>query len=278
MLKHLMFQESPLRLSDGVLRYRHTQIDPARPSLLFIHGLGESGLCFIEAFREPALSRFNILVPDLLGFGKSTGTSEANYTFSAQIERLIALIEHNKIPRVYLVGHSMGGDIGTELSYQKPDKVAAFINVEGSLTASDRFITDKALEAEQNRRFEVWLREDLRRGEVHDWSATWPTCIRYAASLEMCQPEAFLASAREIRRLNDGTLSGASGIIGDRYMRLNVPRAYCWGAESLTPASRAWLERSSLVNERFDGAYHWVMLDRPEAFYRFVSGFFWGIA
>lgn len=274
-----MFQESVFRVSGGVLHYRHTPIDPARPSLLFVHGLGESGLCFIEAFREPALSRFNIIVPDLLGFGKSPGDSEAAYTFSAQIGRLGALMEHNKIQRIHLVGHSMGGDIGTEMSRLMPEKIAAFINVEGSLTSFDRFITDRALRAEEDGRFEAWLRDDLRRGKVHEWSADWPTCLRYAASLEMCQPEAFLASAREIRRLNDDTPGGGSGIIGEQYNKLNVPRVYCWGTGSLSPASQAWLmERSGLVHQPFDGASHWVMLDQPKAFYWFISGFFWGIA
>jgi len=42
-----------------------------RPSLVFLHGLGESGLSFSKAFERPELARFNLVVPDLLGFGRT---------------------------------------------------------------------------------------------------------------------------------------------------------------------------------------------------------------
>jgi pimeloyl-ACP methyl ester carboxylesterase len=272
-----MIRETYFDVPGGRLFWRHTEIDPSRPSLLCIHGLGESGLCFVEALREPALSQYNILIPDLLGFGRSLGVRTTDYAFPAQIERLCALLDAIKVQPVYLVGHSMGGDIGTELSRLEPHRVAAFINVEGDLTPHDRFITNLALQAEKEGRFEAWLRDDFRRGKVHQWSVDWPSCVRYAASLEMCQPEAFLESARQIYHLNEALPNGTAGIIGERYRQLNVRRVFCWGTESLSPGSRAWLlAQSGLRHQPFEGAFHWVMLDRREAFYHFAAGFLLG--
>ena len=40
-------------------------------TLLFIHGLGESGLCFEELARRPELKALRLLIPDLPGYGRS---------------------------------------------------------------------------------------------------------------------------------------------------------------------------------------------------------------
>jgi len=272
-----MVQETRFDVPGGTLYCRHTDIDASRPSVLFVHGLGESGLCFVEAFQEPAMSPYNLIVPDLLGFGRSTVDAGANFDFAAQVDRLCALLDATRVGSCYLIGHSMGGGIGTELCRLQPRRVDAFINFEGGLTPHDRFITNLALQAERDGRFEAWLRDDFRRGKVQEWALRWPSCVRYAASVEMCLPQAFLGSAREIYRLYEAAPGSTAGLIGERYRQLGVRRVFCWGAESLSPESQRWLvEQSGLVQRRFDSAFHWVMLDRREAFYQFVSGFLLG--
>ena len=69
-----MINEATISVPDGYMFYRHNQIDQERTTLLFLHGLGESGLCFVDAFHEPALKNYNIIVPDLLGYVNLTGS------------------------------------------------------------------------------------------------------------------------------------------------------------------------------------------------------------
>jgi pimeloyl-ACP methyl ester carboxylesterase len=226
------------------------------------------GSRILEVREKP----YNLVIPDLLGFGRSTASPAADYAFPAQIERLCALLDAFGIESCYLIGHSMGGDIGTELCRLQPERVSAFINIEGDLTPHDRFITNLALQAEQEGRFETWFRDDFRK-KVHDWSDRWPSCTRYAASLDRCRPQAFLESARQIYELNEAIPGVPAGLIGERYRQLTVRRIFCWGAESLSPKSRQWLEQSGLPHQRFDAAFHWLMLDRREAFYPFASDF-----
>ena len=40
-------------------------------TIVYIHGLGESGLCFERLIAEPRLDRWHQLAPDLPGYGKS---------------------------------------------------------------------------------------------------------------------------------------------------------------------------------------------------------------
>jgi pimeloyl-ACP methyl ester carboxylesterase len=272
-----MVHESHLTVPGGRLFCRHTEIKPERPSVLLVHGLGESGLCFLEAFREPALERFNLVVPDLPGFGRSEGPVDSDYSFPAQVERLCALLEEMLLGRVHVVGHSMGGDIGTELCRLEPDRVGAFINIEGDLTQHDQLISRAALAAKQEGRFEAWFRDDFRRGKVREWSLEWRSCERYAWSLEMCRPEAFLASAHQIKRLTEAATAGEAGVLGERYRRLPNRKVFCWGTESLAPKSRQWLlKKGGLDNRPFEKAFHWVMIDRSEAFYPFAADFLLG--
>ena len=46
-------KENFIQLEDGWFLVQHTGLDQGQPALLFIHGLGESGLCFKEAFDFP---------------------------------------------------------------------------------------------------------------------------------------------------------------------------------------------------------------------------------
>ncbi len=55
--------------------------------VFFIHGIGESGRCFFDTFDMP--KKYDIIVPDLLGFGKSEKVKDGpDYSFSFQVNIL----------------------------------------------------------------------------------------------------------------------------------------------------------------------------------------------
>ncbi|NQT16388.1 MAG: alpha/beta hydrolase [Planctomycetes bacterium] len=270
--------QSTTDVDAGWLYYRHTDIVAGRPTILFIHGLGESGLCFLEAFHESLLRGFNIVVPDLLGFGKSTPAREHKYEFSLQISRACTLLDRIGVEKVHLVGHSMGGDIGTLFCQQESDRVLSFVNVEGNLTPKDRTITDKAIAAEAVGRFEEWLRKEFPLGDVLEWCHRWPSCVRYPASLNMCQSQAFLASVQQMHEPDEVLPNSDVLPIGETYRQLPTPRVYCWGSDSLSEESQTFLAHSTLEHQAFFKSFHWVMLDQPVQFYSFLSGFLKGRA
>ena len=182
----------------GRMYFRHNGIDPARPTILFVHGIGEPGLCFLEVFHDSRFDDFNIVVPDLTGFGKSSRAEDNDYTFSRQILRINNLLDGLEISQFNLVGHSMGGLIGTLYCDRHGDRVLSFVNIEGDLTADNRFIVDSAIRAVTEGRLDEWLRNDFAGGIVAGLCHQWPSTVRYLASLNMCQNRAFLDSALEI--------------------------------------------------------------------------------
>lgn len=253
--------------------YRHNGFDSARPTIIFVHGIGESGLCFLEAFHDSGLEDFNIVVPDLIGFGKSSRAEDLDYSFSQQIIRINGLLTEMGITAFNLVGHSMGGIIGTQYCDRHGDRVLSFVNIEGDLTADNRFIVDSAIRADSEGRFEEWLRIDFAQQQLMSICHQWPSTVRYLASLNMCESKAFLDSAYEIDKSIEPLADGETAKIGKTYLELNTRRVFCWGSESISANAREFLDRSNLVNKGFPESFHWVMLDRTEQFYSFLADF-----
>ncbi len=258
-------------VTGGQMFVRYGSIDRARQTILFIHGIGESGLCFIEALTHPSLAEFNIVIPDLTGFGRSRAAETEDYSLEAQALRIGGLLDVLELEAIHLIGHSMGGDIGTVVCERRPHAVRTFVNVEGNLTPADGFITSRAMEAEKNGRFEEWLRGEFCHETIAGWAIDSPSAVRYLASIQMCRPEAFLNSARQVCELNESAPDGNGSVIGQQFMNLSLRKTFCWG--SIGEDSKSFLRKNSIPNKEFPGTSHWVMIDAADNFYGYVAEF-----
>jgi pimeloyl-ACP methyl ester carboxylesterase len=95
---------------------------------LFVHGLGGSatnwtdlmGLLSQPQDQAPALQGEAL---DLPGFGFSPVQADGDYSLSARVNAVIALIEKRANWPVHLIGNSLGGAISTRLAARRPDLV-----------------------------------------------------------------------------------------------------------------------------------------------------------
>jgi pimeloyl-ACP methyl ester carboxylesterase len=271
-----MVNESVMPVSGGSLFLRYNEIQSGRPTLLFLHGLGESGLSFQEAFDCRELGSFNLLVPDLLGFGRSTAADHHDYRFTEQIERLREVLEQVGIDHVALVGHSMGGDLATLMASDENRSIAVthLINIEGNITFKDLFISSRAVAADDRATFGNWLEDEFKVDLVlRKWGDGRPSCRRYFASLCFCRPEAFLASARELCRYNLDIPGFPETALGKRYSELTLPRLYCWGSESVSCETLSFLRKAQLRDVGFPKVSHWPMIDKAADFYPFLADY-----
>ena len=210
---------------------RHNEIKPDRMSLLFLHGLGESGQCFQEVFEDGRFDNCNIIVPDLIGYGKSSESVNGDYGFEAHIEKLWKIIASFNIHDLIVIGHSMGGDIATLLcASDKNNKIVKFVNIEGGITQYDLFISQEAVKAAEAGNFAHWFHDEFMTAKVlDDWGQKYPSCRRYHSSLHDCRPEAFLANARELLQRSTalpGRYKSETGLI---YCSLSIPKVFCYG-------------------------------------------------
>jgi pimeloyl-ACP methyl ester carboxylesterase len=96
--------------------------DPARPTILFVHGAGMDHSVWPLQARHFAYRGWNALAPDLPGHGRSEG--EPRTSIPALADWLWDLIGSLCAPSAHLVGHSMGALISLELAARHRKKIA----------------------------------------------------------------------------------------------------------------------------------------------------------
>lgn len=97
--------------------------------VVLLHGLLGSHSYWDEVVKHISGAKYEVIVPDLLGFGQSDKPKDLQY----RIEDHVAAIEKEvladiKTP-VTLVGHSMGAMIALRLAARNPDRVKTLILV-----------------------------------------------------------------------------------------------------------------------------------------------------
>lgn len=123
--------------------------DPADPLIVFLHGWGDSGATF--QFVVDALeNRWHVVAPHWRGFGRTRHRARAYWfpDYLADLDQLLSMYSPSEPVRI--VGHSMGGNVGGLYAGAMPDRVRAFVNVEG-------FGLPEARPDEAPARYREWL-------------------------------------------------------------------------------------------------------------------------
>lgn len=110
--------------------------DPARPTILLLHGFPTSSHMFRNLIPELA-GRFHVLAPDYPGFGASAAPAAESFDYSFDtIARLMtALLDHKGVDRyaVYLMDY--GAPVGYRMFAADPDRVTGFVIQNGNAYA-----------------------------------------------------------------------------------------------------------------------------------------------
>lgn len=99
------------------------------PPLLCVHGAGMSSALFIDTLRRFAPGR-RVIAPDLPGHGQSASLPPPS--LAGYRDTLLALCDALAVPRVVLVGHSLGAAIALSLASVAADRVAGLVLLNGA--------------------------------------------------------------------------------------------------------------------------------------------------
>jgi pimeloyl-ACP methyl ester carboxylesterase len=238
-----------------MLRAMHLRERPGAPTVLWLHGLGESGRCFEAIVGHPALARLGALIPDLPGYGASAPAVPPR-PLAVVADDLAGWLAARGAPPVVVVGHSMGGVIGVLLAERHPARVSRLVDVDGNVSPGDCTYSSRAdagLAALCTFVDELGATDAAHRG--------------YAASLRLADPATFLLHSRELVALS------APGTMAERMARLPVPVTYVAGAPGgACPRSRELLAAAGVPTIAIEPAGHWPFVDRPEAFAAALAG------
>ena len=228
-------------------------------AIVYIHGLGESGLCFDELAAEPTLAGFRHVIVDLPGYGRSPWPAVApSLVELAEVvaSGLDAWRGDERAPIV--VGHSMGGVIGAILC-ERHAAVGAFVNIEGNVTPGD--CTASAVAARQSLADFVAGGFDTLRDTTYAEGVRDVAKRGYYASMRFADPRSFHRHARELVAISDDE-SMAERLAA---IAVRVPLVYVAGVPGGAAArTLAVLAERAIGTVRVEPAGHWPFVDRPD--------------
>jgi len=102
--------------------------------LVLIPGLFGSAFGFRTLVPRLNAAGYRTIVVEPLGVGSSARPEKANYSLTAQGDRIAAVLDTLHVRDALVVGHSIGGAEALRLAYRRPDLVKGLITIEGGPT------------------------------------------------------------------------------------------------------------------------------------------------
>lgn len=255
-----------VRLPDG-LRMYYEDCGQGEPVLL-IHGLRCSHVTWRH--QLPALSAdFRVIAPDLRGHG-STDKPPGPYSLDLWAGDLLALLDCLELPRVALVGHSMGGGISQYVALTYPERVRALALISTSPRRAPRVsgaLAKSAQIAQQEGRLPAPA-ASVRARVGPGYAEAHPDEVEIEARSMVTDVQAFAAACLG----NAGERDWLA-----RLPELAVPLLYVAGAEDRADtATNAAHYRERVRNAEthiFPGVGHMVPMEAPDRLNPLLLGF-----
>ena len=241
--------------------------DPALPAVVFLHGAGFDHSAWALHSRWFAHHGHAVLVPDLLGHGRSAGPALRNIAEMA--DWTIALLDAAGAKSAHLIGHSMGSLIALDAAARHPDRVTALslIGTAATMTVGPDLLT--AAEADDQAAVDmvsIWglgyaaeLGGSLAPGLWMHGSAQ--------ATLKRCPPGVLFSDLSACNAYQDALASAA---------RIKVPTTFILGErDMMTPAKAGKALAAAIPHAKtivLPGAGHMMMAERPDALLAALKG------
>jgi pimeloyl-ACP methyl ester carboxylesterase len=251
-------------------------------AVLLVHGLAASSATWDEVVPR-LVPRFRVLAPDLLGHGASA-KPEGDYSLGAHASFLRDLLAELGIERATVVGHSFGGGIAMQLSYQHPAVVerVGLVSSGGlgrEVNAALRLLSLPGAE---------WLIPVIAPGFVRDRGNALFAWIRehgvrspriregWQAYASLADPGARRAFVRELRSVVE--FGGQVVSAKDRlHASSEHPTLIVWGdRDGMIPLQHGQAAHALIAGSRlevFEGAGHFPHAEDPDRFARVLGDF-----
>ena len=169
------------------LRMAYMDVPPAsgdlRGTVVLFHGKNFFGAYWKATIEVLTKAGFRVVVPDQLGFGKSS-KPDIHYSFHLMAKTTHDLLESVGVQRTAIVGHSMGGMVSTRFVLMYPEMVSQFV-LENPIGLEDYgekapYVSTEKLYAQQLAATEESLRK-YQRGYYVEWKPEYDEYVQVQA-------------------------------------------------------------------------------------------------
>lgn len=185
-------ERMPVTLAGAPATMAFMDVKPERPngrSVVLLHGKNFCGATWEATARALAASGYRVLIPDQLGFCKSSKPEEAQYSFGLLVHHTARLMQQRGIAKAAIVGHSMGGMLAMRFSIARPELVERLVLV-NPLGLADRSLegvpytpVETLFAAERKTSFDTIKAYQLRNYYHGQWRPDYDRWVRMQAGM-----------------------------------------------------------------------------------------------
>ncbi len=113
-----------LNIQSQTLKMAYMDVKPHNyngKNIVLLHGKNFNGAYWQTTIEALTKEGFRVIVPDQIGFGKSSKPEYFHYTFQQLAQNTKALLDSIGVSKTTILGHSMGGMLATRFALMYPD-------------------------------------------------------------------------------------------------------------------------------------------------------------
>ena len=119
-----------LQIQEQDLKMAYMDVKPVNyngKNIVLFHGKNFNGAYWETTIEALTNEGFRVIVPDQIGFGKSSKPAHFHYTFQQLAKNSKTLLDTLKIERTSVLGHSMGGMLAARFTLMYPETTEKLI-------------------------------------------------------------------------------------------------------------------------------------------------------
>src|SRR5580693_2538858 len=119
-----------LNIQGEALKMAYMDVKPSNANghvVMLLHGKNFNGAYWGQTAKVLVENGYRVIIPDQIGFGKSSKAQHIQYTFQLLSQNTKAILDTLGIQKIYLLGHSMGGMVATRFALMYPELIEKFI-------------------------------------------------------------------------------------------------------------------------------------------------------
>jgi pimeloyl-ACP methyl ester carboxylesterase len=99
--------------------------------VVLVPGLFGSAYAFRNVVPALVEAGYRAIIVEPLGVGASARPERADYSLTAQADRIARALDTLGVRQAFIVAHALGGSMAYRLAYRRPDLVAGIVSLEG---------------------------------------------------------------------------------------------------------------------------------------------------
>jgi pimeloyl-ACP methyl ester carboxylesterase len=170
-----------LKSQNNDLKMAYMDVQPQKPNgktIMLLHGKNFNGAYWEKTAKDLSEKGFRVIIPDQIGFGKSSKPQAYQFSFSQLAENTKTVLDQLHIEKVIVLGHSMGGMVATRFTLLYPEKVQKLIlenpiGLEDYKTFAAYQTVDQAYQSELKNTAETYKNYQLKFYYDNKWKSEY---------------------------------------------------------------------------------------------------------